>query len=69
MRLQVASLKHVMAYSLEQWSPDGNWSHDAYDRATFDAVVSPYVLFQRICLFYILFYSMIHSPVPHSTQL
>ena len=40
--MAVASLKHVLAYSLEQWSPDGNWSHDAFDRATFDSIVSLY---------------------------
>ena len=28
-------------YSLEQWSPDGNWSADKYDRIFFDAEISP----------------------------
>lgn len=27
--------------SLEQWSPDGNWSEDVYDRINFDAVINP----------------------------
>eukprot|EP00040_Diaphanoeca_grandis_P026289 m.147112 g.147112 ORF g.147112 m.147112 type:complete len:1059 (-) comp30518_c0_seq1:206-3382(-) len=40
--MAVATLKHVMAYSLEQWSPDGNWTEDKFDRATFDSVLTPY---------------------------
>lgn len=31
-------------YSLEQWSPDGNWTEDKYDRATYDAVINAYDL-------------------------
>ena len=30
-----------MVDSLEQWSPDGNWSEDVYDRINFDAVINP----------------------------
>ena len=26
--MAVATIKHVLGYSLEQWSPDGNWSED-----------------------------------------
>lgn len=37
----VATIKHVLGYSLEQWSPDGNWSEDKYDRINFDAVINP----------------------------
>jgi beta-glucosidase len=40
--MAVATLKHVVAYSLEQWSPDGNWTEDVYSRNMFNAVVSPY---------------------------
>ena len=36
-----STLKHVTGYSLEQYSPDGNWSEDVYDRINFDAVMSP----------------------------
>lgn len=42
--MAVATLKHVAAYSLEQWSPDGNWSEKVYDRGSFNAVVSRYDL-------------------------
>ena len=33
--MAVATIKHVLGYSLEQWSPDGNWSEDVYDRINF----------------------------------
>ena len=39
--MAVASLKHFTGYSLEQWSPDGNWSRDVYDRINFNSVLSP----------------------------
>ena len=35
----VATLKHVSAYSLEDWSPSGNFSDHTYTRGTFNAVV------------------------------
>ena len=38
--MAVASLKHLLGYSLEQWSRDGNWSHDEYDRVSFDARIN-----------------------------
>lgn len=44
--MAVASLKHVLGYSLEQWSPDGNWSENKFDRATFNAVIDSYVVFR-----------------------
>jgi beta-glucosidase-like glycosyl hydrolase len=40
--MAVATLKHVLGYSLDQWSPSGNWSDDVYDRTTFDAVINDY---------------------------
>ena len=39
--MAVATLKHLTGYSLEQWSPDGNWSADKFDRIFFDAEISP----------------------------
>ena len=39
--MAVATIKHVLGYSLEQWSPDGNWSEDKYDRINFDSVINP----------------------------
>ena len=42
--MAVASLKHVLAYGVEQWSPSGNWSEDTYDRISFDAKVSNFDL-------------------------
>ena len=38
--LAVATLKHAFAYGLEQWSPDGNWSENRYNRQHFDENVS-----------------------------
>ena len=35
-------LKHVLAYGVEQWSPDGNWHEDKYDRKRYDSVLTPY---------------------------
>eukprot|EP01052_Picozoa_sp_SAG31_P048269 SAG31_NODE_10024_length_1194_cov_1.210959_1_plen_187_part_00 len=35
----VATLKHMLGYSLEQYSPDGNWSEDVYDRISCDRVL------------------------------
>ena len=40
--MAVATLKHVLAYGVEQWSPDGNWSEDVYDRTTYDSRVTAY---------------------------
>ena len=42
--LAVATLKHVLAYSLDYYSPDGNMSHISDKRSTFDARVSAYDL-------------------------
>ena len=42
--LVAATLKHVLGYSLEQWSPDGNWSEGYYKRNSFDSVISPFDL-------------------------
>eukprot|EP00039_Didymoeca_costata_P016468 m.297063 g.297063 ORF g.297063 m.297063 type:complete len:1003 (+) comp16396_c0_seq4:1603-4611(+) len=38
--MAVATLKHFTGYSLEQWSRDGNWTENQYDRTTFDANIS-----------------------------
>ena len=40
--MAVATLKHVLGYSLEQWSPDGNWSEKVYTRLMFDSLLTPY---------------------------
>ena len=40
--LAVATLKHVLAYSLDYYSPDGNMSRVTDRRSTFDARVSAY---------------------------
>ena len=44
--MAVATLKHVLAYSLENWSPEGNYSTAPamYNRGQFDAMVSAYDL-------------------------
>jgi beta-D-xylosidase 4 len=44
--MAVATLKHVLAYSLENWSPDGNYTTKpaTYSRGHFDSVVSAYDL-------------------------
>lgn len=42
--LAVATLKHVLAYSLDYYSPDGNMSRVTKRRSTFDAHVSKYDL-------------------------
>lgn len=39
--MAVATLKHVLAYGIEQWSPSGNWSDDVYDRINYDSIVTP----------------------------
>ena len=39
--MAVATLKHLLGYSLDKWSPDGNWSRDVYNRNRFDARISP----------------------------
>ena len=38
--LAAATLKHLTAYSLEDWSPSGNFSDHTFTRQTFDANVS-----------------------------
>ena len=35
-----ATLKHLLGYSLEDWSPDGNWSEHVFTRANFSADIS-----------------------------
>ena len=42
--LAVTTLKHVLAYSLDYYSSDGNMSHISDRRSTFNARVSPYDL-------------------------
>ena len=41
--MAVATLKHVLAYSVDDWSPD-NYSKHLYNRISFDAKVSEYDL-------------------------
>ena len=38
--MAVATLKHVVGYSLEDWSPSGNFSEHTYKRQTFNANIS-----------------------------
>ena len=54
--MAVATPKHVLGYSLEQWSPDGNWSERVYTRLMFDSLITPcahdmsHLLLPQLCL-------------------
>lgn len=39
--MAAATLKHLTGYSLEDWSPDGNWSEHIFTRQNFSAQISP----------------------------